>query len=201
MKRYFLIAILLLLSAFGFGQQQLIQLVYVSDSHYGLERDFRGEKNVDASVVNRAMIEKINGLPELVLPKDSGVRGGERVEWVDYVINTGDISSRAERGVQRSANSWRQFRSDWNRLTLQNAAGTLTPLFLAPGNHDISNAIGHHAIPGQEVDATAAAETLATSRRPSRVKAFSSSTSANRVTSGPKSSGNGTRPSTSAEKM
>ncbi len=166
MKRVFPILILLLLALPVFGQQQFIQFIYTSDSHYGTERDFRGRTNVDASEVNRAMIEEINGLPALTLPEDGGARGGEKIDWVDYVINTGDIANRAEKGVQRSVRSWRQFRRDWNGLSLSNADGVPAMLYLLPGNHDISNAVGHPSIPPRKTDATAAAEIYNAMLRP-----------------------------------
>ncbi len=158
MKKLIVILILLLPVTVVFGQQRYIQFVYVSDCHYGIERDFRGETGVMAKEVNKAMIEAIEALPSLVIPEDGGEREGETIAWVDYLINTGDIANRAEKGVQRSVRSWRQFERDWNRLELRNADGGKTPLFLTPGNHDISNAIGHPSIPRRKVDATAAAE-------------------------------------------
>ncbi len=157
MKRLFSTLILLFCALSVFGQQRYIQFIYTSDSHYGIERDFRGESGVGAPEVNRAMIEQMGALPALTLPEDGGVRGGEKLQWVDYVINTGDIANRAEKGIQRSARSWRQFRRDWSRLELTDAEGTPARLYLLPGNHDISNAVGHPSIPRRKVDATAAA--------------------------------------------
>ncbi|WP_291528553.1 metallophosphoesterase family protein [Bacteroides sp. UBA939] len=166
MKKYLVTSILLLFVTFGFGQQSFIQFVYVSDSHYGIERDFRGKTSVSASKVNRAMIDAINSLPGMVLPRDGGVKEAEKIAWVDYVINTGDITNRAEKGIPRSARSWRQFKRDWSGLKLVNIAGVPTPQLLLPGNHDISNAIGHPSIPRHKVDATAAAEIYNAMLRP-----------------------------------
>lgn len=166
MKRFLAILILLLASTVVSAQQRFIQFVYVSDCHYGIERDFRGRHGVTASDVSRAMVGAIESLPAMTLPADGGVRGGSKIEWVDYLINTGDIANRAEKGVQRSARSWRQFQRDWSSLGLRDFRGEVSPLFLLPGNHDISNAIGHPSIPRRNTDATSAAEIYNAMLRP-----------------------------------
>lgn len=159
MKRLPLTFSLLLFVPFWvFGQQRFIQFVHVSDCHYGIARyNFRGQQDVPANEVNRSMIARIEGLPEMELPADGGVRGGEKIGWVDCVVNTGDVSNRSEDGVQRSARSWRQFTHDWNDIVLRDSTGSPARMFLLPGNHDISNAIGHPDIPRRKIDATAAA--------------------------------------------
>ena len=55
------------------GQSNRVQFVFTSDAHYGITRSaFRGAVNVDAHVVNAAMIARINGLSGLSFPRDGG---------------------------------------------------------------------------------------------------------------------------------
>lgn len=134
------------------GWAENIQFIYVSDTHYGLFRKFRGEEKVSSIEVNRAMIDKMNLLPFLTLPQDGGVNQGKQVGGIDMIINTGDIASRAEEGIQCSAASWKDFATDWidGRLNVRNAKGERAPLYLLPGNHEVSNAIGHHKQDGND---------------------------------------------------
>lgn len=135
-----------------------IQFIYVSDTHYGLFRKFRGKENVSSIEVNRAMIDKMNLLPTLTLPQDNGVKQGHPVGGIDLIINTGDIASRAENGVQSSSASWKDFAADWieGRLNVRNNLGEQAPMYLLPGNHEVSNTIGHFRL--KEQDATASVE-------------------------------------------
>jgi len=137
-----------------------VQFVYTSDAHYGITRaTFQGSTVVNAQVVNAALINRINSLPSVTLPLDGGIHQGERVGAVNFVAMTGDISNRQETGIQSSAASWAQFKVDYlDGLTLKDAAGKVAPVFLAPGNHDISNAIGYYKTMSPLTDATAAAE-------------------------------------------
>ncbi len=123
---------------------QTIQMVYTSDAHYALTRKiFRGDTDVSAKVVNAAMIKKINTVPGLTLPKDGGIEAGKKVKAVDYLIQTGDIANRMEIPYQTAAASWAQFETDYMRgVTLKDHQHKPAKLLLAPGNHDISNAIG-----------------------------------------------------------
>ena len=137
---------------------ETIKFVYVSDCHYGLSRTFRGQDGVTAQAVSRAMIEKINLLPQAMLPNDGGVCGGQRVGTIDFVANTGDIANRMEPGVQTAARSWAQFEGDWGgMLDVRNDEGKRSPLYLLPGNHDASNAIGWCKPMHPKRDATAMA--------------------------------------------
>ena len=127
---------------------QPVTFVFTSDVHFGITRGkFRGEGNVDARTVNTAMVAAINGVPAAALPSDGGLRAGQPVGPVDFVIITGDITNRQERlplKIQSSAESWAQFEPIFfGGLKLTNPAGQATPLLLVPGNHDVSNAIGH----------------------------------------------------------
>lgn len=135
-----------------------IQFIYVSDTHYGLFRKFRGEEKVSSVEVNRAMIDKMNLLPALTLPQDGGVKQGQSVGGIDLIINTGDIASRAENGVQSSSASWQDFATDWidGRLNVRNNLGEQAPMYLLPGNHEVSNTIGHFRL--KEQDPTASVE-------------------------------------------
>ncbi|HEY4323788.1 MAG TPA: hypothetical protein VGN20_07370 [Mucilaginibacter sp.] len=143
----FLIIYSTLFSAVAFGQiksSNIIQMVYTSDAHYGITRKkFRGDTNVSGHTVNAAMIRQINAMPGLTLPADSGIGASKQVGAIDYVIETGDIANRMEIPVQTAAVSWGQFEQDYlHGVKLRGQSGLPAKLLLAPGNHDISNAIG-----------------------------------------------------------
>jgi hypothetical protein len=135
--------LLLLTSATGAP----VTFVFTSDLHFGLHRSyFRGAANVEAKDVNAALAAAINRVPAARFPTDAGLRAGEPVGPVDFVMVTGDIANRQELlplRIQPAAVSWAQFESHFaQRLALRNAAGAATPLLLVPGNHDASNALG-----------------------------------------------------------
>ncbi len=121
-------------------------MVFTSDAHYAIKRKhFQGDTNVDAHIVNAAMIKKINSLQELILPQDGGIAAGKIVGPVNYLIQTGDIANRMEIPYQSAAASWAQFKKDYiQSLTLKGTNDKPATLLLAPGNHDISNAIGFY---------------------------------------------------------
>jgi hypothetical protein len=135
---------------------EIIQFVYTSDSHFGINRaTFQGDSNVNAQLVNEAMVKKINSLPGLILPNDNGVRAGRQVGGIDYLINTGDIANREEPGVQSARESWNQFVAVYvNGLTLKNKRNQKTEILLLPGNHDVSNTIGHYKLTSSITDNT-----------------------------------------------
>jgi predicted MPP superfamily phosphohydrolase len=148
----FSIILLLVLSTLGCNSAKenqnstLIQFVYTSDSHFGITRPtFMGDTNVTSFMVNTAMIAKINALPKLVLPNDSGINAGKIVGGIDYLINTGDIANREVEGVQSATKSWKQFTEVYiNGITLLNNKNLKTEMYLIPGNHDVTNAIGFY---------------------------------------------------------
>ncbi len=153
------VLLLLLTSVFNAADAKIIRFVYVSDSHYGLYRTFRGQQDVSSAAVNHALLEKVNMLPTLALPADGGVGGGTRIGEIDFVVNTGDIANRMEKGVQTAAESWKQFADDWyGFLSVWNSEGEKSPLYLLPGNHDASNAIGFPKPMSPKTDATTMAE-------------------------------------------
>ena len=132
------------------AQGRILRFVYCSDLHYGLEREFRGGR-ATSSEVSRAMLEAFPMLEKAVLPEDGGVLAGEAFGEADFVVCTGDIANRMQDGVQTAAESWTEFEQDW--------LGALdVPLYLVPGNHDISNAIGYPKGLDPRLDATAATE-------------------------------------------
>lgn len=134
----------------------VVNILFTSDAHYGLKRAaFRGDTSVTAHKVNAAMIEAMNTVPELTLPADTGVNANGKVGHVDYVIQTGDITNRMELPIQSAAASWAEFKNDYlNCLKLKNSKGVAATLLLAPGNHDISNAIGYYKPMNPHTDAT-----------------------------------------------
>jgi hypothetical protein len=113
-------------------------------------------------------------LPAAVLPRDGGLRGGEAVGPVDFVVVTGDISNRQELyplPIQRSAVSWSQFEEGFvRRLQLKDATGQPAPLLIVPGNHDVSNAIGSPSKLLPATDATALAEIYNRMMRPATAR-------------------------------
>ena len=137
------------------------QFVFTSDSHYGLTRPtFQGGTNVDAHVVNAAMISQMNTLPNLTLPMDGGVNAGKKIGSVDYIFHGGDIANRMETslGVQIATKSWDQFNIDFlQNLTLKNNTGAKAELFVVPGNHDVSNTIGYYTAMSPLTDGTSLA--------------------------------------------
>ncbi len=126
------------------SQCQTIQIIFSSDAHYGINRiKFKGDSNVASHIVNGAMISQMNTIPDLTLPQDGGVNSGQKAGYVDYVVQTGDIANRMEAPIQTAAASWAQFEADYlHSVKLKGFDGKPAKLLLAPGNHDISNAIG-----------------------------------------------------------
>ena len=124
-----------------------VTFVFTSDVHFGIARGrFRRGSYVDAQIVNAALAQKINLLPGTRLPQDGGLRAGEQIGTVDFVVITGDLTNRQELypiHIQPAAVSWAQFKACYlDGLTLRDPQGGPVPLLLVPGNHDVSNAIG-----------------------------------------------------------
>ena len=113
-----------------------IRFVFTSDAHYGLSRPtFRGRMNVPAHDVNTALVADINTLGA-----------------IDFVVEGGDVASRAEAAeqIQPAATSWSQFRHDYlEQIT--------APVYVVPGNHDASNAVGFYKTMTPAIDKTAMA--------------------------------------------
>ena len=124
----------------------LIQFVFTSDQHYGLFKiNFQGATNVDAKLVNAALVAKMNTIPTLILPNDGGVQAGKSIGFIDAVISGGDIANREETGIQSATVSWGQFINDYiNGMTLKDKKGIKTPMYVVPGNHDVSNTVGYY---------------------------------------------------------
>ena len=137
--------------------QTVAQIVYTSDLHYGISRTFRGV-TADAATVNQALVQQINAVPEATFPNDGGVNAGIKISFIDYLIITGDISSREQTGppqIQSSATSWGQFANSYlSGITLKNASYQSSGILLSDGNHDVSNAIGYYEAMIPEKDPT-----------------------------------------------
>lgn len=117
-----------------------IKFIYCSDLHYGIKRTFRGA-TADAADVVKEMIKSFDILANTSLPEDSGVGGGEVFGNPDFIVCTGDISNRMQDGAWTATKSWNQFLSDM--VYGFSKSHDSCPIYLVPGNHDISNAIGH----------------------------------------------------------
>ena len=144
-----LVSISLFCGCVGAQDGEILRFVYCSDLHYGIDREFRGAEGVPADSVSRAMLRSFGLLENAVLPDDGGAGGGRVFGKPDFIVCTGDIANRMESGVQPASESWRQFLRDW--------AEYLDRLYLVPGNHDISNAIGYPKPMCPERDASSAA--------------------------------------------
>lgn len=171
----FLFVLLLAFSTHAVWSQD-VQFVFTSDAHYGLNRtDFRGEHNVSAHEVNAALVAKINSLPAVNLPKDGGLRGGKTVGSIDFVVEGGDIANRQEKGIQSATASWAQFQTDYlDGIRLKDSHGKDARVFLVPGNHDVSNAIGYHQTLVPTVDATSLVEIYNRMLQPATQKTIAS---------------------------
>lgn len=156
--RFFKLILLIqfLVSFGGYAQEKpgIIQLVYTSDPHYGISRSkFKGDSAVRSAVVLNEMVRQINRLPGVKIPEDSGVSAGNRISSVDFVIVTGDIANRTDGKYQSASRSWDEFSKGFlKEITLKNSNGLPVDVLLSPGNHDISNAIGHFKISEADKD-------------------------------------------------
>jgi hypothetical protein len=141
------------------------QFIFTSDPHYGIKRDnfpAIGAPKADAHTVNAAMVEAMNALPTVTLPaNDKGINASQPVGGINFVVNAGDIANRMETGanVQSAADSWAQFERDHiDGLTLKDRNNNKTALYLVPGNHDVTNAIGFYKTMKPPRDATSMAQ-------------------------------------------
>jgi predicted MPP superfamily phosphohydrolase len=132
-------------------------LLYTSDAHYGIKRaPFSGMSS--SQQVNGALVGVMNTIPTLAMPSDGGINSGKLVGAVDFVVETGDAVNRSEKTVYPFAKApasaiWPQFTADYfTTLNVKDRSGNKAPIFMTPGNHDVSNAIGYYKAP-QNVDA------------------------------------------------
>jgi predicted MPP superfamily phosphohydrolase len=145
------------------AQPHTIRFVFTSDAHYGISRPhFRGRDNVEAPAVNAAMVDAINHAGPL-----------------DFVVQGGDLANREEETeagpIQSAAVSWSQFAHDYiDGLTAVTPAGRKAPLYLVPGNHEVSNAIGFYKPMRPLIDKTALLEIYNRTMTPSRPKTAAS---------------------------
>jgi hypothetical protein len=136
-------------------RNQITQLVFAADLHYGLTRVFRGNV-VAANIVNEAMVKQINMLPKTIFPADGGVNAGNEIDFIDYVAIGGDITNRQQSGIQPASTSWTQFSVDFLKgVTIKNKRNENTEFLLTPGNHDVSNTIGYYKTLSPSTDNTA----------------------------------------------
>lgn len=153
------------------------QFIYTSDPHYGITRDnfpTVGAPKADAHTVNAAMVGVMNTLPAVTLPcNDNGVNACKPVGAIDFIAETGDIANRMEASsnVQSAAASWSQFETDYiNGLTLKDKNNNKAPLFLVPGNHDVTNAIGYYKTMNPLKDATSMAQIFNLMMKPATLR-------------------------------
>jgi hypothetical protein len=135
------------------GMATQIQFIYTSDSHYGIKRaPFNGYSS--ATQVNGALVNVMNNLSGVTLNcSDGGINSCKPVGAIDFIVNTGDISNRSDGTVYPTKNAtasatWPQFAADYlTTLNLSDRVGNKAPMYLVPGNHDVSNAIGYYKAP------------------------------------------------------
>jgi alkaline phosphatase len=118
--------------------------LYTSDAHYGIKRSVVFGSYSNAAQVNGLMIRSMNNMPNETLPGDSGIKAGQQVGAIDFVAMTGDIANRMQAPVQTATASWNQFKNDYiSTISVLDKSGNKAGLYLTPGNHDVSNAIGY----------------------------------------------------------
>jgi len=84
-------------AAFFLDSPAELQFIVTSDAHYGLTRaTFRGHANVNAHVVNAALVSQLNTLSVAHFPLDGGLNAGRAIGGVDFVVEAGDITNREE---------------------------------------------------------------------------------------------------------
>jgi predicted MPP superfamily phosphohydrolase len=129
------------------NKDSIVQFVFTSDVHFGLTKEkFRGKLNVPAIEVNKAMVAVMNQMQGETIPMDGGVQSNQVLKGMDALVITGDIANRMEVGIQTATKSWEEFKTVFiDSLHLLKAnTNAKAALFVVPGNHDMSNAIGFH---------------------------------------------------------
>ncbi len=129
-----------------------VQFLFSSDCHFGdvtsVSAAFQGATTpVDAVEVNGRARDAMNLLPGVAAPGDYGVNAGVAFGNFDFLAFTGDVASRSVLPPESNGNSsaasfnqWKTIYSDG--LTLKDRKGAALPIFLTPGNHDVTNALG-----------------------------------------------------------
>jgi len=150
----------------------VVQFVFTADAHYGITRhQFRGARDVNARVVNQALVASINSLADAAFPADGGLRAHGPVGPIDFVVEGGDVSNRADvvdgRAIDSAAVTWRAFVDDYvGGVTLADGSGARAPVLVVPGNHDASNAVGFYKPMQPATDASALVGMFNLMRRP-----------------------------------
>jgi hypothetical protein len=127
-------------------KDSIVQFIFTSDVHFGLTKNtFRGKANVPAFEVNKAMVKAMNQLKGQQFPNDNGVLSNQIMNGFDATVIAGDIANRMEEGIQSATKSWKEFTTVFlDSLQITKSNTSKSNLFLVPGNHDMSNAIGFH---------------------------------------------------------
>jgi hypothetical protein len=137
-------------AAFFLDSANELQFIVTSDAHYGLTRaKFRGQVNVDAHIVNTALVTQLNTLSHVHFPPDGGLNAGRAIGGVEFVVEAGDITNREEHtdelSIQPASASWSQFVADYIKgIRLRDHSGAAAQVFVVPGNHEASNAVGFY---------------------------------------------------------
>jgi len=133
---------------------QATTFLYTSDAHYGIKRSPVFGSYSTAVQVHGLMFRALNNMSNETLPcGDNGVNSCQTIGPIDFIAMTGDVSNRSESATTpvskaSAAVTWPQFATDYiYGRTLLKGNGALSDLFLTPGNHDVSNAIGYYKSP------------------------------------------------------
>jgi hypothetical protein len=134
------------------AESERIRFVFTSDAHYGIAREtFRGASRVSAHLVNMALVAKVRALEDARFPMDGGVSAGQPIGPLDFLAEGGDVANREEGtgadAIPPASRSWSQFISDYVDVLPM-------PVYVVPGNHDASNAVGFYKPMTPPIDKT-----------------------------------------------
>ena len=90
------------------------------------------------------------------------MNAGKIAGSIDFVVEAGDIANRQEgvagKSIPSASVSWAQFKADYiDGLNVKDRSGNKSPLYILPGNHDITNAIGFYQPMAPATDAASLA--------------------------------------------
>ena len=120
------------------------------------------------------MVAAINSLSDASFPYDGGLGSADpSAEWISSLKAATSPTARSSwnKGQFNRRLSPAQFTQDYvNGLSLQNQAGRRAELYVVPGNHDASNAVGFHRVMTPAVDPSAMVGIYNLMMRPTKPK-------------------------------
>src|SRR5262249_33899417 len=102
-----------------------------------------------------------------------GLNAGRAIGGVDFVVEAGDITNREEHteqlSIQSASASWSQFVEDYIKgVHLRDRSGHEARVFVVPGNHEASNAVGFYKTMSPPTDVTPLVEIYNLMLKPSQ---------------------------------